>query len=424
MVRAGGPSTVCSGPRRGTWEPIVPCHDHRAPRNNPAAIPDTSGDMRNEDALCRYRSQYVAPTEFLWTHVPPPTRRQRSCNTGAMPRTRRRQRRHGGRATPMPSCCAASRPAARWSTSRYPAGHWREPARQRRAGISCDGVAITGSASAVCMAAARRSTRRSTWCRHAVPHRHALAALPLKGWWRRRRPAARCARNPTGAREIGIGASLEIAEAGQWPRSLSPSRASSDAITVHLDEGRNARPGTTVLSTNAWSPVQAAESTRPAAAALGHAVPSRICVPRNRRRLPPPWRHPGSSRPVCRRVQQAAASPGFLRMRCTPTLPRLLVRKYGLTKASSTWRCGPANCATGSTRRCSCFRSARGPRIDAQISVARISPRTGNCRYRASRDLRILRRQRPLQDPASPPYHQRARFAAPPVQFPRLAAAG
>jgi GMP synthase (glutamine-hydrolysing) len=69
-------------------------------------------------------------------------------------------------------------------------------------------------------------------------------------------------KNPDG-REIGIGRRIEIAEAGHGHGLYLGKPRIFDAITVHLDEVETLAPGTTVLSTNAWSPVQAAEIDTP-----------------------------------------------------------------------------------------------------------------------------------------------------------------
>jgi GMP synthase (glutamine-hydrolysing) len=68
--------------------------------------------------------------------------------------------------------------------------------------------------------------------------------------------------NPDG-REIGIGRRIEIAEAGHGHGLFIGKPRLFDAITVHLDEVETLAPGTTVLATNGWSPVQAAEIETP-----------------------------------------------------------------------------------------------------------------------------------------------------------------
>jgi GMP synthase (glutamine-hydrolysing) len=68
--------------------------------------------------------------------------------------------------------------------------------------------------------------------------------------------------NPDG-REIGIGRRIVVAEAGHGHRMFIGKPRLFDAITVHLDEVETLAPGTTVLATNGWSPVQAAEIATP-----------------------------------------------------------------------------------------------------------------------------------------------------------------
>ena len=69
-------------------------------------------------------------------------------------------------------------------------------------------------------------------------------------------------RNPRG-REIGIGRRIEVNEAGHaHPLFVGKPRV-FDAITVHLDEVETLPAGATVLATNGWSSVQAAEIVTP-----------------------------------------------------------------------------------------------------------------------------------------------------------------
>ena len=65
-------------------------------------------------------------------------------------------------------------------------------------------------------------------------------------------------KNPDG-REVGVGRRIEITEAGHGHGLYLGKPRIFDAITVHLDEVETLAPGTTVLATNRWSPVQAAE---------------------------------------------------------------------------------------------------------------------------------------------------------------------
>ncbi len=69
-------------------------------------------------------------------------------------------------------------------------------------------------------------------------------------------------RNPEG-REVGIGRRIEICEAGHGHGLYLGKPRLFDAITVHLDEVETLAPGMTVLATNPWSPVQAAEIDTP-----------------------------------------------------------------------------------------------------------------------------------------------------------------
>ena len=69
-------------------------------------------------------------------------------------------------------------------------------------------------------------------------------------------------KNPDG-REIGIGRRIAVAEAGHGHGMFVGKPRLFDAITVHLDEVETLAPGTTVLATNDWSPVQAAEIETP-----------------------------------------------------------------------------------------------------------------------------------------------------------------
>ncbi len=64
-------------------------------------------------------------------------------------------------------------------------------------------------------------------------------------------------------REIGFGRRITIADAGQGHRLFLGKPRLFDAITVHHDDVETLAPGMTILATNAWSPVQAAEMTTP-----------------------------------------------------------------------------------------------------------------------------------------------------------------
>lgn len=68
--------------------------------------------------------------------------------------------------------------------------------------------------------------------------------------------------NPAG-REIGIGRRIEVLPAGHGHGLYVGKPRLFDAITVHLDEVETLAPGTTVLATNGWSEVQAAEIDTP-----------------------------------------------------------------------------------------------------------------------------------------------------------------
>jgi GMP synthase (glutamine-hydrolysing) len=65
-------------------------------------------------------------------------------------------------------------------------------------------------------------------------------------------------KNPQG-REIGFGRSIRLTEAGRKHPMYAGKLDVFNAPTVHLDEVETLAPGTTVLSTNAMSAVQAAE---------------------------------------------------------------------------------------------------------------------------------------------------------------------
>jgi GMP synthase (glutamine-hydrolysing) len=69
-------------------------------------------------------------------------------------------------------------------------------------------------------------------------------------------------KHPDG-REIGIGRRIEVNDAGHGHGMFFGKPRLFDAITVHLDDVETIAPGTTVLATNAWSPVQAAEIDTP-----------------------------------------------------------------------------------------------------------------------------------------------------------------
>lgn len=69
-------------------------------------------------------------------------------------------------------------------------------------------------------------------------------------------------RHPDG-REIGFGRRITINEAGHGHPLFMGKPRVFDAITVHMDDVETTAPGTTVLATNAWSPVQAAEIDTP-----------------------------------------------------------------------------------------------------------------------------------------------------------------
>lgn len=65
-------------------------------------------------------------------------------------------------------------------------------------------------------------------------------------------------RNPKG-REIGFARSICLTEAGEEHDLYWDKPTVFDAITIHLDEIEETARGTTILATNAWSAVQAAE---------------------------------------------------------------------------------------------------------------------------------------------------------------------
>lgn len=65
-------------------------------------------------------------------------------------------------------------------------------------------------------------------------------------------------RNPKG-REIGFARGICLTEAGEEHDLFWDKPTVFDAITVHLDEVEETARGTTILATNAWSAVQAAE---------------------------------------------------------------------------------------------------------------------------------------------------------------------
>lgn len=69
-------------------------------------------------------------------------------------------------------------------------------------------------------------------------------------------------KHPEG-REIGIGRRIEILTPGHGHGLYLGKPRLFDAITVHLDQVETLAPGTTVLATNAWSEVQAAEIDTP-----------------------------------------------------------------------------------------------------------------------------------------------------------------
>jgi len=65
-------------------------------------------------------------------------------------------------------------------------------------------------------------------------------------------------RNPKG-REMGFARSIMLTDAGEEHDLYWDKPPVFDAITVHLDEIEDTARGTTILATNAWSAVQAAE---------------------------------------------------------------------------------------------------------------------------------------------------------------------
>jgi len=69
-------------------------------------------------------------------------------------------------------------------------------------------------------------------------------------------------RHPEG-REIGIGRRIEVTDAGHGHAMFAGKPRLFDAITVHLDDVETPAPGTTLLATNSWSPVQAVEIQTP-----------------------------------------------------------------------------------------------------------------------------------------------------------------
>ncbi len=69
-------------------------------------------------------------------------------------------------------------------------------------------------------------------------------------------------KNPEG-REIGIARRIEILPPGHGHGLYMGKPRLFDAIAVHLDEVETLAPGTTVLATNGWSEVQAAEIDTP-----------------------------------------------------------------------------------------------------------------------------------------------------------------
>jgi GMP synthase (glutamine-hydrolysing) len=74
--------------------------------------------------------------------------------------------------------------------------------------------------------------------------------------------------NPKG-REIGIGRRIALTPAGRTHPMFTGKNSVFDAVTVHLDEVEVLAPGTTVLATNAYSGVQAAEIRVEGAVAWG-----------------------------------------------------------------------------------------------------------------------------------------------------------
>ncbi len=64
--------------------------------------------------------------------------------------------------------------------------------------------------------------------------------------------------NPRG-REIGFARRIQLTDSGRHHPMFDGKPPLFDAIAVHLDEVAVVPPATTVLATNAWSPVQAAE---------------------------------------------------------------------------------------------------------------------------------------------------------------------
>ncbi len=68
-------------------------------------------------------------------------------------------------------------------------------------------------------------------------------------------------KNPKG-REIGFARSIVLTEEGEAHPLYDGKGPVFDAITVHMDEIERPAPGTTILATNAWSAIQAAEIKR------------------------------------------------------------------------------------------------------------------------------------------------------------------
>src|SRR5581483_6641141 len=71
-------------------------------------------------------------------------------------------------------------------------------------------------------------------------------------------------KNPKG-RELGFGRGIRLTEAGRKHPMYVGKMDVFNAPTVHLDEVETLAPGSTVLSTNAMSDVQAVEVKTPAA---------------------------------------------------------------------------------------------------------------------------------------------------------------
>lgn len=122
---------------------------------------------------------------------------------------------------------------------------------------SYDGVAITGSALHIYDGGPAISPQIE------LARGVYRAKTPMFGscWWLQVATVAAggtVRKNPNG-REIGFGRSIMLTDAGEEHDLYWDKGPVFDAITVHLDEIEETARGTTILATNAWSAVQAAE---------------------------------------------------------------------------------------------------------------------------------------------------------------------